>query len=53
MVSLPNLDSNQDKQIQNLLYYHYTIGQWKSRKGTAKLGNFRVICQNNLPFDAI
>ena len=24
---LPDLDSNQDKQNQNLLYYHYTIGQ--------------------------
>lgn len=26
-VSLPDLDSNQDKQNQNLSYYHYTIGQ--------------------------
>jgi hypothetical protein len=26
-VWLPNLDSNQDSQIQNLMYYHYTIGQ--------------------------
>ena len=26
---LPDLDSNQDKQNQNLLYYHYTIGQLK------------------------
>ena len=24
---LPDLDSNQDKQNQNLLYYRYTIGQ--------------------------
>ena len=24
---LPDLDSNQDTQIQNLTYYHYTIGQ--------------------------
>lgn len=24
---LPDLDSNQDIQIQNLLYYLYTIGQ--------------------------
>ena len=23
----PDLDSNQDRQIQNLTYYHYTIGQ--------------------------
>ena len=26
-IMLPDLDSNQDKQNQNLLYYHYTIGQ--------------------------
>ena len=25
---LPDLDSNQDKQNQNLSYYHYTIGQY-------------------------
>ena len=25
---LSHLDSNQDKQIQNLLCYHYTIGQF-------------------------
>ena len=24
---LPDLDSNQDLQSQNLTYYHYTIGQ--------------------------
>ena len=24
---LPDLDLNQDKQIQSLLCYHYTIGQ--------------------------
>jgi hypothetical protein len=24
---LPDLDSNQDNQIQNLMYYHYTIRQ--------------------------
>src|SRR5262245_20903213 len=28
--SLPDLDSNQDKQNQNLSYYHYTIGQLSS-----------------------
>src|SRR5579859_56876 len=42
---LPNLDSNQDTQIQNLPYYLYTIGQcpmpWAN--GRAKLGNFRLI----------
>jgi hypothetical protein len=26
-IVLPNLDSNQDTQIQNLTYYLYTIGQ--------------------------
>ena len=26
-VMLPDLDSNQDKQNQNLRYYRYTIGQ--------------------------
>ena len=25
---LPHLDSNQDKQNQNLLYYRYTMGQF-------------------------
>jgi hypothetical protein len=25
---LPDLDSNQDRQNQNLQYYHYTIGQY-------------------------
>jgi hypothetical protein len=28
-VKLPDLDSNQDKQNQNLRYYRYTIGQNK------------------------
>jgi hypothetical protein len=27
-LKLPDLDSNQDKQNQNLSYYHYTIGQY-------------------------
>lgn len=27
LVKLPDLDSNQDKQNQNLRYYRYTIGQ--------------------------
>lgn len=26
---LPDLDSNQNYQSQNLTYYHYTIGQSK------------------------
>ena len=30
---LPDLDSNQDKQNQNLSYYHYTIGQPVPRRG--------------------
>ena len=29
---LPDLDSNQDKQNQNLSYYHYTIGQTDSNR---------------------
>jgi hypothetical protein len=33
---LPDLDSNQDKQNQNLSYYHYTIGQSVSLKGVQK-----------------
>jgi hypothetical protein len=28
LFKLPDLDSNQDKQNQNLSYYHYTIGQY-------------------------
>ena len=28
---LPDLDSNQDKQNQNLRYYHYTIGHRKRK----------------------
>lgn len=36
---LPDLDSNQDKQNQNLLYYHYTIGQSVMKVPEAKLGN--------------
>lgn len=36
--ALPDLDSNQDKQNQNLSYYHYTIGQSSSRlKRSAKI----------------
>lgn len=27
LVQLPDLDSNQNYQSQNLTYYHYTIGQ--------------------------
>ena len=29
---LPDLDSNQDKQNQNLRYYRYTIGQYTTAK---------------------
>ncbi len=29
---LPDLDSNQDSQNQNLKYYHYTIGQLNLRQ---------------------
>ncbi len=27
---LPDMDLNHDKQIQSLLCYRYTIGQWRS-----------------------
>lgn len=30
---LPDKDSNLNKQSQNLLCYHYTIGQWENRSG--------------------
>ena len=33
---LPDMDSNHDKQIQSLLCYRYTIGQYEA---AAKLGN--------------
>ncbi len=32
---LPDLDSNQDNQNQNLRYYHYTIGQIKKNRDPA------------------
>ena len=36
---LPDKDSNLNKQSQNLLCYHYTIGQWENRSGERlKLG---------------
>jgi hypothetical protein len=28
---LPDMDLNHDKQIQSLLCYRYTIGQWPER----------------------
>jgi hypothetical protein len=28
---LPDKGSNLDIQIQNLTYYHYTIGQWEGK----------------------
>jgi hypothetical protein len=34
---LAYLDSNQDKQNQNLSYYHYTIGQSFFPFGAAKI----------------
>lgn len=33
---LPDLDSNQDKQNQNLLCYRYTIGQWSANIKTIR-----------------
>ena len=35
---LPDKGSNLDIQIQNLTYYHYTIGQWDG-KGMKFRGN--------------
>ena len=29
---LPDQDSNLNCQSQNLTYYHYTIGQWRTAK---------------------
>ena len=29
---LPDMDLNHDKQIQSLLCYRYTIGQWRARR---------------------
>lgn len=47
---LPDLDSNQDRQNQNLLYYHYTIGQkpaifsdWAAKIGLQK-NSAKIIC---------
>jgi hypothetical protein len=40
---LPDLDSNQDKQNQNLRYYRYTIGQFLEELPFQKAGT-------NLPF---
>ena len=40
---LPDMDLNHDKQIQNLLCYHYTIGQSARAE---KLKNFRAESRN-------
>ena len=45
---LSYLDSNQDKQNQNLLCYHYTIGQSSCasfRKSAAKIEVFLYLCK--------
>jgi hypothetical protein len=34
---LPDKGSNLDIQIQNLSYYHYTIGQWDGKDKNLKL----------------
>ena len=50
---LSYLDSNQDKQNQNLLCYHYTIGQSSSassRKSGAKLVFFIYSCKLFMDF---
>ena len=45
---LPDKGSNLDIQIQNLSYYHYTIGQWdgkdKNFKGIEQAGNGQNDC---------
>ena len=37
-VQLPHLDSNQDKQNQNLSYYRYTMGHCRDLISPAKIG---------------
>ena len=46
-MELSYLDSNQDKQNQNLLCYHYTIGQSYAsfRKSGAKIDVFIYPCK--------
>ena len=50
---LSYLDSNQDKQNQNLLCYHYTIGQSSCasfRKSGAKIEVFLYLCKFSVTF---
>jgi hypothetical protein len=42
--SLPDLDSNQDKQSQSLSYYRYTIRQLRKKE----LFSFIFGCEDNL-----
>ena len=49
---LPDLDSNQDKQNQNLSYYHYTIRQFPNtfyRFGSAKIAAVCFTSKSFLP----
>ena len=36
---LPDMDLNHDKQIQNLLCYRYTIGQWSRDVKVSRLSS--------------
>lgn len=47
---LADLDSNQDKQNQNLLCYHYTIGQEKS--ALLSVADLVIVCFCIGKFDA-
>jgi hypothetical protein len=40
LLLLPDLDSNQDKQNQNLMCYRYTIGQYCGKKKLKSLSAF-------------
>ncbi len=39
---LPDMDLNHDKQIQSLLCYRYTIGQWRSSKVEGSIAESRL-----------
>src|SRR6185312_3883154 len=49
-VRLAYLDSNQDKQNQNLSYYHYTIGQSVPSKRSAKIRVEPARSKSTLPY---
>ena len=43
LTKLPDLDSNQDKQNQNLRYYRYTIGQWSRAVLRGEINNSNAV----------